>query len=474
MVDANTLLTNNWGSVVAPAGCGKTELIALAAKTKQQRPLLVLTHTHAGVRALRDRLKRQGVQPGAARIETIAGWALRFAVAFPKGANLADDDPVEKSWDAVYEGVVTLLGIRAVREVVQASYGRVLVDEYQDCTKIQHALLSKLADHVPTCILGDPLQGIFSFAGGQLAWTEVQSRFPALGELTEPWRWRGKNEPLGQWCLTIRRALIDGTPIDLSRAPITWAPSDNANQISHAHRAASLDGTVVAIRKWEHQAHGYAKNLGGRYRSMEEIEGKSLRTFADEMDKLDGPARAMRIIELAKDCMTGVSAAIPTAVKALEAGKRPESKRTKNNPDVCEALARVYDDPSTAHVQAAIERLGTLSGCRIYRKELWRDAKELFHEFGRGQRATLRETARAIRDRHRAIGRGVDPRLVSRTLLIKGLEFDHALVPAASEFIDTKRPEDGARHFYVAVTRGSRTLTVLSESRIVKFSPASV
>lgn len=50
-----------------------------------------------------------------------------------------------------------------------------------------------------------------------------------------------------------------------------------------------------------------------------------------------------------------------------------------------------------------------------------------------------------------------------------GLEFDHALVPSATEF-EGKRAGDGARHFYVAATRASRSLSVLSASAAIKFS----
>ncbi len=44
------------GSVTAPAGCGKTQLIADALTQHfGRKPVLVLTHTNAGVTALRTR-----------------------------------------------------------------------------------------------------------------------------------------------------------------------------------------------------------------------------------------------------------------------------------------------------------------------------------------------------------------------------------------------------------------------------------
>ena len=45
------------------------------------------------------------------------------------------------------------------------SYQGLFVDEYQDCTVEQHNMIMRLADLMPTHILGDELQGIFSFAG---------------------------------------------------------------------------------------------------------------------------------------------------------------------------------------------------------------------------------------------------------------------------------------------------------------------
>ena len=52
-----------YGSVVAPAGYAKTELIVKAAALCEGERSLVLTHTHAGVNALNERMKKLGVVP---------------------------------------------------------------------------------------------------------------------------------------------------------------------------------------------------------------------------------------------------------------------------------------------------------------------------------------------------------------------------------------------------------------------------
>lgn len=80
---------------------------------------------------------------------------------------------------------------------------------------------------------------------------------------------------------------------------------------------------------------------------------------------------------------------------------------------------------------------------------------------------SLQKTAWIMRDKGRVWGRTVDRRTVSRTLLIKGLEFDHAIVLNADEL--------DAKELYVALTRGSKSLTVFSSNPIVqKESPADL
>src|ERR1700730_17984985 len=78
------LLDIDKGLVVAPAGCGKTQLIANALRNhKPEKPILVLTHTNSGVAALRGRLQRAGVNPASYKVTTIDAWAIRLISMFP-------------------------------------------------------------------------------------------------------------------------------------------------------------------------------------------------------------------------------------------------------------------------------------------------------------------------------------------------------------------------------------------------------
>lgn len=471
MLDEATLLEARGGSVIAPAGCGKTELIARAVRAMPCGRALVLTHTHAGVRALRDRLKRFEITRERAHVETLAGWCLRYSSAYPGRSQVAGE--FADNWNAVYAGAQLLLDIPALRTVVQASYTAVFVDEYQDCTRTQHAVILALSRIVPTWVLGDPLQGIFGFAGGNLSWSrEVEASFPPLGELSTPWRWK-KHHALGQWVSSIRPRLLAGDSIDLRRGPLRASDATPENQRREAFRLLKASGRVVIIRKWAGGAHDFARSMGGAYRSMEDVECNDLLTFAAEMDVLKGASRAERLLLFAGDCLTGISTKLSAARRALSAGRLPDPKRFKEAA-VVGALVAVATSNDVLDVIAAMDQMAAIPDVKAFRQEIWQDARRACEEFGRGEHGSLGSSASSIRNRRRFAGRALDERCVSRTLLIKGLEFEHALVLNAMEYEDPSAPGDGARHFYVAATRGSSSLSVLSPTPIVRFTPPTL
>lgn len=80
MTDALKLASSVCSYVEAPAGYGKSRLIADAVLGCTEGKQLILTHTHAGVNALRKHLKDVGVGAKQFEIDTIAGWALGFSV----------------------------------------------------------------------------------------------------------------------------------------------------------------------------------------------------------------------------------------------------------------------------------------------------------------------------------------------------------------------------------------------------------
>src|SRR6185312_13879352 len=133
--------------MIAPAGFGKTHLIANAVTRHGGYRELILTHTHAGVDVLRKRIKKSQ-KPASFRceIDTIAGFALRYTLAFPKSSGqLCPQPKSDAEWKQTYTCCSKLFGLEGLKEILRASYSGVYVDEYQDCSVEQHALISALA-----------------------------------------------------------------------------------------------------------------------------------------------------------------------------------------------------------------------------------------------------------------------------------------------------------------------------------------
>ncbi len=132
------LLSIRCGSITAPAGCGKTQLIAESLiRHSNKKPILILTHTNAGVSVLRSRLDRAGVPSKSYRLATLDGWALRTLNTFPVRSgidveHLSLADP-RNDYPAIKRAAAALLEGKHVDDIIDASYSRVIVDEYQDC-----------------------------------------------------------------------------------------------------------------------------------------------------------------------------------------------------------------------------------------------------------------------------------------------------------------------------------------------------
>lgn len=115
-----------------------------------------------------------------------------------------------------------------------------------------------------------------------------------------------------------------------------------------------------------------------------------------------------------------------------------------------------------SHLVPVLRALDNYPGAVLYRRELWSEMRTTALTFRSGARDTLEETAWFVRDRSRRVGRRPENRVVSRVLLVKGLEYDHTNLLT----LDGKTT---AKEFYVAISRGTRSVTVHSDSGVVRF-----
>lgn len=460
MPDPNDLLALRCGAVVAPAGHGKTEVIASMASLAKRT--LVLTHTHAGVHAIRDRIKKRGAPSAAVTVDTIAGWCMSYAHAFPKAAKPCQGMPkTAAEWDQLYRGVMAVLKIEAVKEVVRASYERILIDEYQDCHALQHELAVELSSIVPIVIFGDPMQGIFEFAGATLDWDrEIHPFFPGQGTLDIPHRWMGKNEALGKWIAETRLRLQQGQLIDLLDAPI------RLTQVRDAFDMGALfdgieekQGRHAAIHCNKTMCYRIAKASKGGYQAIEEIAASRLQAFAVQWDEATALSHRTHAFGLMLSECAHVALPLPNEVPVAEdvvlAAEMLALQRTLMGPE------------STASLLSLIALAKQRSDIKLFRREIWRDAGRAAQELLSGRVATMLDAVGLVKQSAAKTGRFLPSRTISTPLLLKGLEFDHVVIPDATHFSNERFAS--AKLFYVAISRATQSLTIASSSRYLQF-----
>lgn len=258
---------------------------------------------------------------------------------------------------------------------------------------------------------------------------------------------------------------MQGCDIDLAAAPIEWKPTVSPGAQVLACKDVYYDeaSTVVAILKWPYQCHNLAKKLGGAYSSMEELESKDLIKYAQALDHAsNGCEAALVLLHLARACMTGLPSAVKSMQTRLEAGGLPRVTARTPNVSVVNAVIAIAKAPTPTNILAVIQAIEAMAGASVHRSELWRLFKRSMAVQDDEGVDTTQEAAVIVRDRAREDGRMPQQRTISRTLLVKGLEYDHSIILNANLL-------DNAQDFYVAATRGRSTLSVLSKNRVLKF-----
>ena len=465
MVDAAGLMTVGSVSVVAPAGHGKTELITEIAGLGRRS--LILTHTHAGVHAIRARLKRHGIPGRRASVDTIAGWCMRYGHAFPGVAHPPDGLPKSgEEWDQLYSGILQALDVQAVREVLRSSYDRILIDEYQDCGGIQHEIAKKLAGIVPTIIFGDPMQGIFEFAGATLSWADdIYKSFPLYGTLGTPFRWVEKNEKLGEWIAETRVKLERGEVIDLADPRVDFRTTNSAFDMGVFFE--DIDGNIgnsAAIHCNKAICYKLASAANGGYQAIEEVAAYRLSDFAKQWDVAGSSAERFAAIKsMISDCFHVVK---------LKEGEIEDQEGISSHEAVQAEMTFLGEGTGAGTAHSIFAHVRRHPRLKLYRAELLRDVERALSELAADRAENLVAAADAIRQRMSLAGRHLPKRTVSTPLLLKGLEFDNVVLPDATHF--RKEWKANAKLFYVAISRATRSLRIASSERYIQFDRPNI
>lgn len=460
------LLAIDRGLIASPAGCGKTHLISESVKRYNgTKPILVLTHTNAGVAALRGRFNKAGVQAKHYRLSTLDGFAIRLVGSFPVRSGINSDvlklENPSRDYQTIKMAVCKLLSEGHLQEIICASYSRVIVDEYQDCCGCQHKFVALMASVLPTCVLGDPLQSVFGWLGLPDWQTEVCSVFPPVAELSIPWRWRNVGtEDFGYWLLDVRRKLLEGEPIDFYNSPVevTWVdlnPSNNCYvcQLKAARtRASTPKGSVLIIGNGRspHNQQKFASQIPGAV-AIENVSLVDLINFAKTFDCKSEDALP-QLLEFSEKVMRNVS-----AQKFLKRISSLENKKARIPASYAENSALKFkNNPSPSTAVNLLVELNKDIGVTSHRPLVLRACIKSLNSCSCTDDNSFYDAAICAREQNRLLGRSLPKRAVGSTLLLKGLEAEVAVILDAADH--------DAKSLYVAMTRGSHKLTVCSRT----------
>jgi AAA domain len=457
------------GTVTAPAGCGKTQLIVDSLRGwSRSKPVLILTHTNAGVNALRNRLGIGGISSSSYRVGTIDGFSMRLAGRFPLRSGVTVQT-LQLSQPRVDYPNIRLAAGQAIHgghldDPLRASFAGLIVDEYQDCSIAQHCIIDSIARVLPTSVLGDPMQAIFGFGGNELVdWSnDVIARFPSIGELNTPWRWRNAGTPaLGQWLLDARTQLLAARNVDLRTglSEVIWVPLNAATAAQQRLRAAQTispipDGSVVVIG--DSRNPNSQRLMASQTPGAIAVEAVDIRDFIDFATSFDPTAHsaASLLVNFAGSLMTNIGAA--QLIQRIDTLRR-QTARKPPTPAEHHVLAFI-EKPTFETAAQALTQLREGANVRLYRPDIYRSTIAAMQAAASGQ-ISFHAAAIREREKYRHLGRSLPRRAVGSTLLLKGLEADVSVL-LHPEVMD-------ARHLYVALTRGARRVVVCSEVPIL-------
>lgn len=484
-------LNNPKGLLIAPAGHGKTHSIAQMVKmVKEEKPQLILTHTHAGIASLKKKFREQGILPNRYNLETICGFTQRYVLNLCKSSEIPNQDDKEY-FVRIVQLAVNLFSKPAIRRIIKQSYSHLYVDEYQDCTQAQHRFIMLLSEDLSTHLLGDPLQGIFDFTHHPIVDFEKElSSFNRYDFLQIPWRWKNAGkETLGQLILEIRHTLLDGASIHLQTNEEAGCFIHNVdyqqrndfflkklrpflNQLSSKSNSILVLFPIYVDDKKIFRGTIYDRcdikpqiDVRNEFILIEAIDdplyykcAKLLDDFIEKLPRSRKPYK--KLLDILNDLSFKKS-----DVTDWMSEDRVKNKRDSTKKVMSEALSNVVCTVINSPSYSTLLRLFTM----IKYDLKWRAKRaDVFSSVfaclkSANENGTLiLEEMKKHKNRIRQIGRRIEGRCIGTTLLTKGLEFDTVVLIEADKIKSSK-------DFYVAISRACKEVHIFTASPTLHF-----
>lgn len=456
--------------VTAPAGYGKTHLIAYAISRNQESRQLILTHTVAGVASIRSKILEMRIASSAYYVTTIAGWCQKYVLSYPELSGLThqqlESADTRTYWNLIYSGMLKLLANQRVTQVIKNEYEGVYVDEYQDCTTTQHSIVKTLMPLLPVRVLGDPMQGIFAFTREMIDWPrDVEGTFSHMTTLATPHRWNNAgNHAYGNWIQQVRSDIQASNPIDLSQAPACVsvhvlsgdAGVDSQEILKLARSTLAHSNRLIIGDTFNRESKELVKRLSRpRYVLLESLDSpeiNEIRAFAEVIDSTDADAN-LAFVELLGKCFTGMSSLKRAAREIVD---NPAYKPVKPLYKAFVGMTTQFDADVALRILKLVDKSPQTS---CHRWQLLSVIEMMLSSYIAGEHTTLSDSVEAAIESVRHRGRKLPKYSIGSTLLVKGLQVDEVLLINAHKL----SPKD----LYVALSRPVKKLVVVSESTIL-------
>lgn len=471
-MDHKAFVSSPKSMLIAPAGYGKTHAITESLMHTDGKQL-ILTHTHAGIASIKEKINKAKIPVVQFHIETITSYAQKYVQAYYTGNDMPSQDDSDNYYSFIISKARDIVKMSIIQRSISLTYTGLFIDEYQDCTLMQHEFISKLSNVLPTHILGDPLQGIFSFNGAPMVDLENSNQMGdyRLNQYTldEPWRWKEKNEQLGECLKDIRSKIENHQNIDLSTYPaieiaFITDPTELYNPTKPYYKSISLllsEKNVLLIHPNSTSINVRLKIIKG-FRTpitlLESIDDKDFYTLSKLIDTATPETIEQVFMEL---CLKLFN---KTGIEYWFNSKGLIAKRASSDKLICEVIQRRFNEIKTnfSYIKIAelIKYMSGITNIRCYRKELFISICSALYE-AETNNMTIYDSMVVRRNNVRRIGRKVYGKCIGTTLLTKGLEFDTVVVLNAHDFHCPK-------NLYVALTRASKRLIVFTNNPVLQ------
>lgn len=465
-------LNSSRSLLIAPAGYGKTTLLAECISYLLpliNKPILVLTHTHAGVASIKK--KCSSIKSGRfLEITTISGFAQRIVTTY-SGHLPGSQKDGKPDFPKINHLARLILRIPLVKKIIGNSYSHVFVDEYQDCSWDQHMIISRASTQLPLHILGDPLQAIFGFNDERMVdFQKDFEKYDIFKFLDIPWRWyqKGNNRYLGNTLSDIRTCLWNQEEISLNAPPIMFYRADSTeddfwNRFSKfITRLRSNNLLVIFPNGFEYQINTRAQkrtqfDFTREFSLIEAIDDKDFYNCARRIDRyVLNPDKPVDI-EMLIDILNKISFN-KGDIQEWFNDHGVKNKKSSADKQKAQALKEIFTNLINDKND---KRLVDLLTFLRYTLKFYPKRPELLSSILKVLRMkstdSIYNRMNLYRNQVRTIGRKLGKKCIGTTLLTKGLEYEDVIVIDAHKI---EKRED----MYVALTRASKRLIVFSSS----------